>query len=98
MRSAVTSGRFGVTPRPWNRRAGLILRTFRDEAGQRWDVVPGRESWGGVVALFVPEGHPQTVRQTVLHVSSPSEATTELSGLSEDGLRALLQESEPKTP
>ena len=74
------------------------MRTFLDEAGQRWDVVPGRESWGGVVALFVPESRSDTVRQAALDVSSPSQATSELSDLSEDALRALLQKSEPRNP
>lgn len=72
------------------------MRTFRDDGGRDWDVVPGRESWGGIVALFVPRGDASIVRQVALDASSPQEAASALSGLGEDELRALLQQSEPK--
>lgn len=74
------------------------MRTFRDGEGRGWEVVPGRESWGGVVALFVPRGAEAVVRQVTLDVSSPTEAASRLSGLSDDELRTLLQKSETKNP
>jgi hypothetical protein len=74
------------------------MRTFRDEGGRDWDVVPGRESWGGIVALFIPRGDATIVRQVALDGSSPLEAASQLSELSEDELRALLRESEPRNP
>ena len=72
------------------------MRTFRDEEGRGWDVVAGRESWGAIVAIFVPSRGGSEVRQTVLHASSHVEGSAELAGLDESRLRDLLRESRPK--
>lgn len=74
------------------------MRTFRDEAGRGWDVVAGRESWGAIVAIFVPRTGSADVRQIVLDASNHVEATTELAQLDEPRLRDLLRESRPKNP
>jgi hypothetical protein len=74
------------------------VRTFRDEEGRGWDVVAGRESWGAIVAIFIPGRRGAQVRQTVLHASGHVEATAELASLDESRLRDLLRESQPKNP
>lgn len=74
------------------------MRTFRDETGRDWEVVAGRESWGAIVAIFVPRTGGAEIRQTVLRASSYLEATSELARLDERRLRELLRESRLKNP
>lgn len=83
------------------------MRSFEDEHGRVWDVVAGRESWGAVFAIFIPrrgssedtagERATPEPRQTPLQATGYAEANRELEGLDDDGLRALLARSDPKT-
>lgn len=71
------------------------MRRFRDRDGRVWDVVVGHESWGALLALFVPvEG--EGVRQTMLQAAGYHEAHQELDTLEQDGLQALLDRSVEK--
>lgn len=70
------------------------MRRFRDREGRTWDVVLGRESWGSLLALFVPTGTGDApVRQAPLRSAGYDEATQELNGLDEAALQALLEQS-----
>jgi hypothetical protein len=69
------------------------VRRIEDSEGAAWDVVIGRESWGAVVALFVPSGHEAPVRQTMLAASTPEQAATDLDALTTTELGALLKRS-----
>ena len=71
------------------------MTRFTDDAGRAWDVVLGRESWGTLVALFVPVdgGAP---RQAVLPAASHDEAQRALDGMDVAGLRELLRTSTEK--
>jgi hypothetical protein len=73
------------------------LRGFRDADGQRWDVVVGRESWGTVVAIFLPRNGDQIPRQALLETTSAEEAARDLLDMPEGDLQRLLTISEPKT-
>lgn len=73
-----------------------LMRTFEDSRGRRWEVVAGRESWGAIFAIFVPEAHDADLRQSLLGSSSYEEANGELGRMDEDELRALLARSNPK--
>jgi hypothetical protein len=72
------------------------LRNFRDREGVEWEVVVGRESWGTVVAIFVPRtgGGP---RQTLLDATSYEKGSRLLREMNEEELKGLLQVSVPKT-
>lgn len=71
------------------------MRRFRDRGGRVWDVVIGHESWGALLALFVPvEG--DGVRQALLTSSGYNEAQRELDALEQDALQALLDRSVEK--
>ncbi|CAN5752269.1 hypothetical protein BH23GEM9_BH23GEM9_11930 [soil metagenome] len=69
------------------------MRRFRDRTGTEWDVVLGRESWGSLLALFVPRTGDSPVRQAALMASSHDAATRELNELSDTALRALFDRS-----
>jgi hypothetical protein len=69
------------------------MRRFRDRAGVEWDVVLGRESWGMLLALFVPRDSGGSIRQTALSASSYEAATVELNELDDPALQALLDRS-----
>ncbi|MEJ2184312.1 MAG: hypothetical protein P8Z36_00065 [Gemmatimonadota bacterium] len=71
------------------------MRRFVDEDGRGWEVIIGRESWGGMVALFVPASG--EVLQKALTADSHAEAQAMLDGATEDELRALLAQARPKT-
>lgn len=71
------------------------MRRFTD-GGRTWDVVLGRESWGRTVAIFVPVGAGEEVREAPLAAAGYEEAGRELDALDEDALRALLERSRPK--
>ena len=74
------------------------MRRFTDREARDWDVVVGRESFGALLALFVPaggnEGEP---RQAMLRADSHAAADAELEAMDEAALQALLERSEPKT-
>jgi hypothetical protein len=71
------------------------MRRFVDRDGARWDVVLGRESWGSLLALFVPAAE-GAVRQAPLKASAYDAATQELNELDDAALQALLDRSMPK--
>lgn len=73
------------------------MRRFEDESGTVWDAVVGRESWGGVVALFVPRSHDASPRQAPIPASGFEAATAWMESCSDDDLRARLDESTEKT-
>lgn len=80
------------------------MRTFRDEQGREWDVVAGRESWGSIVALFIPrnggaakpDDGSSTIRQARLQSSGYEEGNRELARCSDEDLQELLDRSVPK--
>lgn len=72
------------------------MRRFADRDGTRWDVVAGRESWGMLVALFIPEDSGAEVRQATLSAPSYDQAVVELDRLSEERLQEMLDASTPK--
>ncbi|MDT8370289.1 MAG: hypothetical protein RQ745_13865 [Longimicrobiales bacterium] len=63
------------------------MRRFHDEAGRVWDVVAGRESWGGIVALFVPREGDARPRSAPIPARGYAEATTWLDASSDAELR-----------
>jgi hypothetical protein len=71
------------------------MRRFSDRAGRAWDVVVGRESWGALLALFVPADG-GTVRQAMLAAAGYTEANQELEAMSDAELQALLDGSVEK--
>lgn len=71
------------------------MRRFTDNGGAEWDVVLGRESWGMLLALFVPRGE-GPVRQTPLMASGYDAASHELNELDDAALQALLDRSSIK--
>lgn len=73
------------------------MRRFVDREGRSWDIVVGRESFGALYALFVPAaGNPAGMRQTLLQAESRGGALSELDGLQDEDIEALLQRSDPK--
>ena len=71
------------------------MRRFRDRDGRVWDVVVGPESWGALLALFVPVDG-EGARQTMLSAAGYTEAHQELDALEQDALQALLDRSVEK--
>lgn len=69
------------------------MRSFTDRSGRRWDVVLGHESWGGLLALFVPAVDEVAVRQSALRTSAYADALHELDALDDAALQALLDRS-----
>jgi hypothetical protein len=66
------------------------MRRLTDAQGRAWDVVLGRESWGGLLALFVPADG-GTVRQAPLRSDAYGAADHELETMDDDALHALLR-------
>lgn len=73
------------------------MRRFQDRDGRSWEVVAGRESWGAIVALFIPVEGADEIRQAPLEASGYELAELELDRLGEVGLQDLLDRSAPKT-
>ncbi len=73
------------------------MRRFADRDGGEWEVVAGRESWGAIVALFIPTTDGVEIRQAPLNASGHEAAAAELDRMSDDDLRELLERSDPKT-
>lgn len=71
------------------------MRRFIDPAGNHWDVVVGRESWGVNVALFVPLGG-GCLRQSILTAASASHAGVALDEFDDSALRILFERSTEK--
>ena len=61
-----------------------------------WDIVVGRESWGTVVAMFIPRAGDAPPRQTVLESVSADGALEWLRGLSAEELQDLFDKAELK--
>lgn len=73
------------------------MRRFTDRDGRVWEVVAGRESWGAIVALFIPVAEGEVVRQAPMKASGYELAEAEMDRMGEAGLQELLDRSEPKT-
>lgn len=73
------------------------MRRFTDREGKSWEVVAGRESWGAIVALFIPVGEDATIRQAPLSAPGYEQAEAELDAMGDRGLQDLLDGSRPKT-
>lgn len=70
------------------------MRRFHDGDGHAWDVVLGRESWGTLLALFVPVSDDErAVRQAPLQSVGYDAAAQELDELDEPALQTLLDRS-----
>ncbi len=70
------------------------MREFTDEAGRRWQVVLGKESWGTLVLLFSPVAGGDT-RTSTLVADTTLAANAELDTLTDDDLRDRLRDSRP---
>ena len=73
------------------------MRRFTDRDGRSWEIVAGRESWGAVVALFIPVGEEGGIRQAHLQAAGYEEATTLLAAMPLSDVQELLDGSEPKS-
>ena len=67
------------------------MRRFIDTTGSRWEVVLGRESWGALLALFVPDDSTEPVLQAPLRASGYDAAAQELDSMDDASLQALLE-------
>lgn len=72
------------------------MKRFVDEHGREWDVVLGRESWGSLLALFVPRDH-GAPRQALLATSDYNAAEQELDALDDAALGEMLRGSVEKS-
>ena len=72
-----------------------MIREFEDGSGRLWDVVAGRESWGTIVAIFVPADGSDSPRQTPLQAEGYEDGFAELEALEVRDLRRLLERSRP---
>ncbi len=73
------------------------MRRYVDAAGRTWDIIIGRESFGTLLALFVPAGeNSEPPRQAVLSAESHAGAETELDALQPADLDGLFERSQPK--
>jgi len=72
------------------------MRPLLDDAGRRWQVVLGKESWGTLVLIFTPEGVGDS-RTSVLDAETMLAASAELDAMTDDELRARLRDSRPWT-
>lgn len=70
------------------------MRTFTDDAGRRWQVVLGKESWGTLVLLFSPAAGGDA-RTSILAAETAFAASAELDALTDDELRSRLRDSRP---
>lgn len=73
------------------------MRRYDDPAGRAWDIVIGRESFGTMLALFVPAGgNTEAPRQAVLDAESHAEAEATLDALQPADLVGLFERSQLK--
>ena len=70
------------------------MRSFLDDAGKRWQVTLGKESWGTLVLLFTPESGGEA-RTSILAAETMFDASAELDALDDDALRERLRDSRP---
>jgi hypothetical protein len=73
------------------------MRRFTDRDGKSWEIVAGRESWGAIVALFIPVGEEGGIRQALLQATGYEEATTRLAAMTLPEVQELLDGSDPKS-
>lgn len=69
------------------------MRKFTDRDGGHWDVVLGRESWGALLALFVPVRSDEAARQALLQATAYDVAMQELDTMDDAALQQLLDRS-----
>ena len=72
------------------------MRAFVDDAGNAWEVVLGRESWGRIVAILVPRGDSGPVLEAPMDAAGYEEAGRELDEMSGEALLRLLASAVPK--
>jgi hypothetical protein len=70
------------------------VRSFRDDAGNAWQVTLGKESWGTLVLLFTPAAGGEA-RTSILTAETMFDASAELDALDDDALRERLRDSRP---
>jgi len=70
------------------------MRSLTDADGRTWDVTVGRESWGGVMLLFVPRAN-EGVLVADLATEEVLVAEQELAQLSDDELQRHLAAARP---
>lgn len=79
----------------WDTEAAV--RHYTDPDGHAWDIVIGRESFGALLALFVPAaGNAGAPRQAMLVAESHVDADAELDAMKPADLDGLFERSEPK--
>lgn len=75
------------------------MRRFTDESGQRWDVTPGRASWGALYGIFVPVSDTtpddRSILQADLQAPTMDEAARRLDQMPLNELRELLAQARP---
>jgi hypothetical protein len=72
------------------------MRVFRGPDGRTWEVVVGRESWGSLFAIFLPQGAGEEARQTLLPETPVEAANRALLEMGDRELLDLLEGSAPK--
>ena len=70
------------------------MRRFTDAGGKRWQVAVGKQSYGAMVLLFIPEGNDE-VLQAELDVANNFEAERTLDRFGEGDLQRVLAEAVP---
>lgn len=95
--SIAIEGTSGLVPTGRSRQGEIDVRVFQDSDGREWEVVVGRESWGTVVAIFIPREDSELLHQALLDVTSADEGNRILQGMNLQELQALLGGSVPKT-
>lgn len=74
------------------------MRKLRGKDGKEWDVVLGRESWGTVLAFFVPRSGEGEPLRAALPGASWDEAARRLLAMEEDDLENLMKTALPALP
>jgi hypothetical protein len=72
-----------------------MIREFEDDTGRLWDVVAGRESWGTIVAIFVPVDASESPRQTPIQAEGYEEGYAELKRWTKATFDAFLNARSP---
>lgn len=72
------------------------MRRFTDAGGKAWQVTVGKQSYGAMVLLFIPEGDGQ-VLQAELNVANNFEAERALDRFGEGDLQRRLAEAVPRS-
>ena len=72
------------------------MRSFLDADGRSWEAVPGRESWGRMVAILSPSDAAGPVLEAPLDAMGYEEASRTLDEMDTEGLRRMLASAIPK--